>query len=120
MPGREDRIETQLHPEVAVSTFAQLTAWAGRLRRQAGIPTSEYAIQFEINVSGGDVAVQQMDDAWSMPLGSIVNGKTVFPTYSDGGENESNGILELFERDFYNCLGRDVGERQGKLQYIKR
>ncbi len=119
-PGRDGRIETQLHPDVVVSTFSQLTAWADRLRSQAGIPTAEYGIQFEANISGGDVGVQKIDDTWSIPLGSIASGKVVFPIYSDGGENEGNRVLELFERDFYNCLGRDAGEGQGKLRNIER
>ena len=38
-----------------------------------------------------------------------------FPIYSLRGPEEIESIVSLFERDFWNHLGREIGEQQGIL-----
>ena len=54
-----------------------------------------------------------------MALGSIANGTVVFPTYSESGFEQAGELVELFENDFFNHIGQDLGEEQGKLRYVQ-
>ena len=46
-----------LSPNLIIPMFANLAIWAHRVRCQAGVPTTEYALEVEIYAKGGPVQV---------------------------------------------------------------
>ena len=113
------RINVSIHPEVVVSTFAQISGWSDRLRENSADPGAEYAIQFEVAALGTEAIVQRDASVWSMALGSIGVGNTVFPTYTGSAFKQAGELLEFFENDFFNYIGRELSENQGKLRFAR-
>ena len=93
-----------------VAEFVNLAIWANQLRNTALAPASEYALEIEIRVYGGEVPVFQ--DEYD-GFGKLRPGKWHFPRYSLGDAAEVPTIAAIFERDFWHSLGRDVGKAQG-------
>lgn len=92
--------------DVPIVLFANLIAQAHRLRVQAGFPLEEYALEVEIYVRSRNAFVPRGGNA--PPLGHFNVGRTKFPLYSLGDIAEVPGLLDLFHRDLYNSIGRDL------------
>ena len=115
-------IRTVLHPDdkrpvpctldhrLPVVEFANLAVWADHVRGQAHAPTAEYALEIEIRVLGGFVSVDR--DKYSK-VGTFPPGLIEFPRYTLGDSDEIPRLSALFERDFWNSLGKDVGVEKG-------
>ena len=110
----------QLHREVPVVEFASLAVWADQLRTEAGAPTAEYAIDVEIvaKVRPCDVLRDTTDQ--QPLLGRLSKGSTSFPRYALRDAEQLPQLLEVFERDFVNACGTDLGNQQGNLTIEKR
>ena len=90
-----------------VEAFANLVVWANRVRSQALAPMAEYALDVEIRTAGGAVDVET-----SVPLSrrdGLSLGPTSFPRYSLGNTDAIPSLVNLFWRDFWHAIGRDVG-----------
>lgn len=98
--------------ESPVVDFSHLAIWADQLRNASSSPASEYAIDIEIRVTGDDVGVAHSQ---YYRLGALKKGDLRFPTYSFGDIEGLPGLAALFEADFWNSLGRDIGAAQGSL-----
>lgn len=78
---------------------------------------AEYAIEVEIGAFGGGVSVKRYEgDRFLGEQGNLPPGSKTFPRYSFTGAEESSRLISLFERDFWNYLGRDFEESQGVLE----
>ncbi len=105
-----------------VTMFANLIVWADRVRHQASVPSVEYAVDVEIYIRGGSVAVDGYGggDAFIPP--NLKNNAKLSVNYPGEllGEpryslREADGIPELialFERDLWNSFGSDVGDEE--------
>lgn len=92
--------------DVPIVLFANLIAQAHRLRVQAGFPLEEYALEVEIYVRDRKAIVPR--GGLAPPLGHFNGGRTKFPLYSLGDIAEVPGLLDLFHRDLYNSISRDL------------
>ena len=103
-----------LPPDWPVDMFANLAAWADRVRKQALAPTAEYALEVEIIAIGGTAEVGNRDSLDWNPFAPLTfpPGQTTFPRYSLGNPDEIPDLLKLFYRDFSNSLGLDVGAEE--------
>ena len=116
-PDNERRSKASLRAEMLVFMFADLVAWADQIRKQAQIPMAEYAIEVEIGAIGRGVPVKFDDgDQYPSEWGSLPPGSITFPRYSFTDAEESSRLVSLFERDFWNYVGRDFKESQGTLE----
>ena len=98
-----------LHQEFPTIIFANLVAWADRIRKKASAPTVEYAIEGEIRSIGNPAVVA--GNANSPILGNptiLKLGCVKFPRYSLGNPEEISDLIALFYRDFWNSLGKDI------------
>lgn len=102
-----------LSPIWLFELLANLIAQADRLRRQAGAPVAEYAIEVEINVRRRPVIVSP--DVNSSLSGRLLPRSKKFPRYLLGDAEGVPRLLELFRRDFWNYLGKDFGDEEGSL-----
>ena len=108
-----------------VTMFANLLVWADRVRNEASVPTMEYAVDVELYTRGGSVAVSGYGDgdAFVPPsLGSNAKLSVRYPgellgepRYSLGEQGEIPELIELFERDFWNSVGHDVGGEERRF-----
>ena len=94
--------------------FANLASQAHRVRSQAGVPMAEYAIEVETYVQGGDARPMSPTERY-LPEDILSIGATKFPRYSLGGRDEIPHLVNLFYRDFWNHLGRDIGDEEDSL-----
>ncbi len=101
--GKERR---DLHPEWPIVIFANLAAWADRVRRYANAPSAEYAIEVQLFVQGRPINVQRPDARRPPP--TLEPGSTVFPRYALGDPTDVGQLLKSFHHDFWNRLGQDV------------
>ncbi len=110
----EGKLRTSfLSPKLVIPMFANLVVWAARVRCQAGIPTAEYALEVEIYAKGGSVQV----GFEGVVIGRVFEEGTLQPDmkirYSLDNPDESNNLLQLFDRDFQNSYGREILDDQG-------
>ncbi|MDE2992095.1 MAG: ATP-binding protein [Chloroflexota bacterium] len=115
-----------LYSEWLMTVFANLIIWADRVRNEATMPTVEYAVGVELNIRGENVSVAGYGrDAHSQPFGirDFSPGSVKYPgellgepRYSLGEAGEIPDLIELFERDFWNSVGHDVG--RGKRSFV--
>ena len=108
-----------------VTMFANLIVWADRVRHQASVPSVEYAVDVEIYTRGVSVAVSGYGDGDSFVppnLGSNAKLSVRYPgdllgepRYSLGEQGEIPELIELFERDFWNSVGHDVGSEERRF-----
>ena len=108
--------------------FANLLVWADCIRKEASLPTAEYAVDVELNVRGDDVPVRDygdirwrgQDTLWApRALGSLNPGSVKYPgeligepRYALGEQDEIPDLIAMFERDLWNSIGVDVGQGQ--------
>ena len=107
---------------VPIVEFAQVCMWADQIRRVAGAPGSEYAIEAEISVTSGSVLVGASNDASSMRRlrsASIQAPGILFPRFSLGPAEEMGVQCEILERDFWNAIGKDVAANQGSIRVVR-
>lgn len=95
--------------------FANLVAWAEHIRRQADVPATEYALDVEICVRGNEIPVF-MEDGGSNGAGKLQPGSKAFPRYALGDSDNIPELLALFERDFWNFMGKDIGPEENNLR----
>lgn len=100
----------RLPPLFPLPMFANLAVWADCVRCHANTPAAEYALEVELCVKGGPVQIRGERGAGAVDLQP---GSTPFPRYSLGSPHEFNTLLELFDRDFENFLGREIRDDQG-------
>ncbi len=107
-----------LYPDRPIILFANLLAQVDRVRNESGYPMAEYAVEVEIYVRGDQVEVKQRQPEldYNNLVGRFLRGSTRFPRYSLGDLDEVQNLLNLFYRDFYNVLGKDVGAEEGGLK----
>ena len=108
---------SSLLPNLLISMFANLEVWADRVRRQAEVPTAEYALEVEICVKGGPVRIRVEA---APEEGRLQPNVLIFPRYPLGGRDEFNRFLGLFDRDFWNAYGEEIQDGQGSyvIQYL--
>ena len=100
-----------LIPDWPISMFANLAAWANRIRKQASLPTEKYVIEVELRSVGSAVPLYNSHSSVLEP------GSIVFPKYSLAGTPEDvTEALSCFYRDFWNCFGQDIDDEQNKLE----
>ena len=105
-----------------MTVFANLLVWADRVRNAASAPTAEYAVDVELSILGESVPVRGCDqDGFSVPfgLGILKRGSVRYPgglpsqpRYSLGEREDIPELTSLFERDFWNSVGKDVPQGQ--------
>ena len=95
-----------------VVEFTHLALWTDHVRGQAHAPTAEYALEIEICVRGSAVSVD-CDHYFS--AGRFPPGGIEFPRYTLGDSDEIPRLSALFERDFWNSFGADIGSAQGEV-----
>lgn len=100
--------------DVPIVLFANLVAQAHRLRVRAGFPLEEYALEVEIYVRDRKAIVPSGGSF--PPLGHFNGGITKFPLYLLGDIAEVPGLLDLFHRDLYNSIGRDLPPVVSRLE----
>ena len=106
-----------LLPDWPIALLANLIAWACRVRNEAGAPMAEYAVEMEICARGPGVKVANPGNNYRLPWpGLLAEGSTKFPRYSLGNTDEVVRLLNLFERDFWNSFGKDIGADEGVLK----
>ena len=86
--------------------FANLVAWADRVRNQALASTAEYVLEAEIRAIGSPVDITY-DNRLISPI-ILQPGLIKFPRYSLGNPEEISELITLFYRDFWNSLGKDI------------
>ena len=108
----EVRSQSLFSPDWLVVMFANLAVWADHVRKQADVPTMEYALEVEICVWGN--AVFPIRDIFTTNL-TLPN--VIFPRYPLSDSDEIPRLLALFERDVRNSFGDDISaEQQGILE----
>ena len=101
-------------PNWPIVIFLNLAIWAEYVRNQADAPTAEYALEVEICVRGGNIAVRN-PSATRPPSEILQSGTTRFPRYSLGDSDEILELLRFFYRDFWNNLGQDYSYDENEL-----
>jgi hypothetical protein len=98
-----------------VTLVANLMTQAHRLRSQAGVPLAEYAVEVGIDIRGR--TAEMVRESYPFPsAGKFDVGTIKFPRYSLGEIDEIIHILNVFERDFRNSFGKDIGADEGVLK----
>ena len=116
---RGDKREVWLDTETPVSMLGRLLAWADRARQSAGAPGVEYAIQARFRVTAANVDVVSPHATLSSNVGIINRDFRDFPLYSLSVTENLNELVSLFERDFWNYLGKDFASAQGLLEIVE-
>ena len=108
--------------------FANLLVWADRVRNQAAAPSVEYAVDIEMYFRGDSVVVADSEhEIYPVPRGSgNRNANSIRfpgpllgePRYSLGEQGQVPKLIAIFECDFWNSIGIDVGtiERSFEIQ----
>ena len=112
-----------IDPSHALTLFAATAIWSDHVRNEAGLPTIEYAIDVEVYSKGQGISVRVGSNYRRIAhmfsdeeLGRIDQGRTSFPRYSLADQSEIPRIVELFERDFWNLIGKDISGTNLRLE----
>ena len=109
---------TGIHSDCPVSIFAHIVEWADRIREIAEVPMAEFVIEVEIKSKCGGVKVTFENNHRSgFLLGTLPMGTYIFPHYSLSESAKKVDLVSQFERDFWNFLEKDIGDRQGSLEF---
>ena len=112
--------EEMLSAEMPVSSLAQLLVWANHLRNIAHVPSAEYIFQIQFNVTAEKVHIKKNLSNHFGKIGYLERrSSTTFPFYILGNSEEIAGIISMFEKDFWNYVGMDIGDQQGMIQIVK-
>ena len=97
-----------LPPDLPVVLLANLLTVAICVKNQAGAPSSEYAIDFEISIRGVTPYVGVPEpEYWGIDK-NVAPGQWKFPLYSLVDSEDVGFQMRQFYRDFYNSLSTDV------------
>ncbi|MCY3959522.1 MAG: ATP-binding protein [Chloroflexi bacterium] len=109
----------RIYPDWPLTVFANLLVWADRVRNQASAPVTEYAVDVEIYVRCENLLVVDYTRDYHVVPNYVVGPDPSSvrypgdllgsPRYSLGAPSEVAGLIALFERDFWNSIGGDVG-----------
>ena len=108
-----------LPPHELATLFTNLIYQADRMRRQAGHPVMEYAVDVEMQLKGlpaKPVLGSLFDDKI---VNCLMPDLTRFPRYSLGSFDEFDFLLNMFFRDFWNSLGLDFDVVKNPLKIQK-
>ncbi len=109
-----------LDPDLPIELFANLVSWADRVRTRAASPTAEYIIEVEIHNMETPVYIRKQGAEFFVPNPPLLpSGSHKFPTYSLGNKEEVPHLLKIYNRDFWNFVGRDTGEEEGVFELIR-
>ena len=106
--------------------FSNLLVWADRVRNEAKVPMVEYAVDVETHIRGDGVIIAGYDendlyisnrsaDSRSSSVrypGELLGG----PRYSLGEQSSITDLITVFDRDFWNSVGQDVGLAERRFQ----
>ena len=95
--------------------FANLVVWADHIRQRADAPMTEYALEVEMCVKESEIPVF-LEDGGSNGLGKLQPGPRRPLRYPLGDSDDIPELLALFERDFWNSLGEDIGPDENNLR----
>ncbi|MDE0527711.1 MAG: ATP-binding protein [Truepera sp.] len=101
-----DKSSFLLDPDWPIVMFANLAMWADLIRKQAGAPTVEYALEVETYNRGNAGFVGK--DRYFERNPKLPNEK--FPRYPLNDPDEITELLTWFRRDFWNSMGEDLSE----------
>ena len=107
--------ENYLPPNLPIALIANLIVQAVRVREFAGVPTVEYAIEVQVLAKGTSVTIGRAGQQFWDLVGTFGSGSVTFPRYPLGDIVEAFDLLSLFQRDFYNSLGRDIDNEEGSF-----
>ena len=113
-----DERETWLDTDTPVSMLGRILAWTDRARLRANAPGVEYAIQVQFRVTAVRVSAESPQSSLFRDVATIDRDDRIFPLYPLGAADDLNGIVSLFERDFWNYLGEDIAPVQGLLEIV--
>lgn len=99
-----------------VDLFANLMIQLDRIRCQSDSPSVEYVVELEIIING-KIAVEDSEDSdphmqWRISLGP---DKIKLPRYLLPDPDGFPSVLSQVERDIWNLLGKDYGERTFRI-----
>ena len=115
----KDRNKDILDNEIPVSMLHTILAWSRNVREQAYAPSAEFAIYVQIKLTALQMNVGVHNNIAVGEFGITQKKSDGFPIYSLRGPEEIESIVSLFERDFWNHLGREIGEQQGILEIVR-
>ena len=105
--------------------FANLLVWADRVRNEAAAPTVNFAVEVEISVRGENASIVGYGrNDFFQPYGTpdLGTGSVKYPgealgepRYSLGEADGIPDLIALFERDFWNSIGHDVGGKERRF-----
>ena len=102
-------------PDWPVIFFANLVAQANHLRRKAGTPMAEYAIDVEIYIKGlFEIKNYKYSHVFGVPE-RIRMKPMKYPRYLLDDPEEISRLISLFVRDFWNSVGGDVNVKEVTL-----
>ncbi len=114
------RKRDQLDQDFPVSMLGDVLIWADTVRQLAYAPGAEYAIHVEIKVTAIGINVGGYMDKPIGKFGYLQKRVGGFPLYSFSASDNVQNIVVLFERDFWNLLGKEIGEWQGTLEILRK
>lgn len=102
-----------LFPSWPIALFANMAAWADRIRNNSNAPAVEYAIEVEMYAVGETpVEISDLDEP---PIGTLQVGATIFPRYSLGNYDEIPILLSLLNRDIWHHFGKDISDEENLI-----
>lgn len=104
----EDVRANFLSPNTPLALLANLIKQVDQVRKQAGTPYVEYAIEVQILTVRTPITIGEPKPEYRHAIGTIKPGSLLFPRYPLGEMSDAPQILRLFRRDLYNALGKDI------------
>lgn len=99
-----------------VDLFANLMIQLDRIRCQSGSPSVEYVVELEIIINGR-YAVEKSEDSFPSRQGRLLlpPKRIKFPRYPLQDSERFPSVISQLERDIWNLLGKDYGERTFRI-----
>ena len=110
----DENFKLFIAPDLPLSMFANLITQLHHVRTLAGSPMAEYAVEVIASVKGARRTIGRPDYSFE-PVGTIPSGTLEFPRYSLTDVYDFPDMLNLFFRDLYNALGRDLDTEKRSL-----
>ena len=121
---REDSGPTKrkdaLDQEIPLSMVGDVLVWVETVRQKAYAPGAEYAVHIEIKMTANGIDVGGYMDVPVGKFGYAQKKSKGFPLYTFSSSDNTENIVALFERDFWNLLEREIGEWQGTLEIVRQ
>lgn len=99
-----------------VDMFANLIIQLDRIRCQSGSPSVEYVVELEIIINGR-YAVEKSENSFPSRQGRLLlpPKRIRFPRYFLQDSERFPSVISQLERDIWNLLGKDYGERTFRI-----